>query len=126
MNNTQKKAIAKNEIIDVRIREDTGYKNLPRSTVVVDVVINGVCHRLETEFNGEMVREEDDPVELGKSRQDIAFYQNGCLFQDGYTSANPGTYELEKNKTKGKWSNIVRHEKRFREIEYNNDGKRID
>ena len=63
-----------------------------------------------------MVREEDDPVELGKSRQDMAFYQNGCLFQDGYTSANPGTYELEK----------YQNGKRFREIEYDNDGKRID
>ena len=112
---------SKNEIIDVRIEEDDGFR--PRSTVVVDVVINGVCHRLETIFSGEMVREEDDREELGKSRQDIAFYQNGCLFNDGYTTANPGTYELEEYTPKGHFRMTSR---RFKEIEYDNDGKRVE
>jgi hypothetical protein len=116
---------AKNEIINVRIEEDDGFR--PRSTVVVDVVINGICHRLETIFSGEMVREEDDREELGKSRQDISFYQNGCLFQDGYTTANPGTYELEIFSSRfNSKSRIFTHEKRFREIEYDNDGRRVE
>tara|TARA_R100001082_G_scaffold102355_1_gene72388 strand:+ start:3065 stop:3415 length:351 start_codon:yes stop_codon:yes gene_type:complete len=112
-----------NAIIDARIKEDTGYKNLPRSTVIVDVVINGVCHRLETEFSGEMVREEDDEKELGKSRQNIAFYQNGCLFQDGYNTANPGTYEVEEYTPEGHFRMTAR---RFKEIEYNDEGERIN
>lgn len=113
-----------NNIIDARIEEsDIGHSKFDRTTVIVDVVINGVCHRLETVFSGEMVREEDDPKELGKSRQDIAFYQNGCLFQDGYTTANPGTYELEEYIPKGHFRMTAR---RFKEIEYNDDGERIN
>ena len=114
-----------NEIIDVRIEEDDGFR--PRSTVVVDVVINGICHRLETIFSGEMVREEDDREELGKSRQDIAFLQNGCVFSDNYTTANPDTYELEIFRSRfNSKSRMFTHEKRFRRIEYDNDGKRVE
>tara|TARA_R100001230_G_C5526477_1_gene61899 strand:+ start:51 stop:428 length:378 start_codon:yes stop_codon:yes gene_type:complete len=115
---------SKNEIIDVRIEEDDGFR--PRSTVVVDVVINGICHRLETIFSGEMVREEDDREELGKSRQDIAFLQNGCVFSDKYTTANPDSYELEIFRSRFNSKREVIHEKRFRRIEYDNDGKRVE
>ena len=48
-----------NAIIDAKLEEyEAG--NYKETTVIVDVVVNNVCHRLETTFSGDMVREEDD------------------------------------------------------------------
>ena len=111
-----------NAIIDAKLEEyEAG--NYKETTVIVDVVVNNVCHRLETTFSGDMVREEDDEKELGKSRQKIAFSQNGCMFQDRYNTANPGTFEVEEYIPKGHFHMTS---KRFKEIEYDNDGKRIN
>jgi G:T-mismatch repair DNA endonuclease (very short patch repair protein) len=100
-----------NEIIDARLKEykGGGYSS---TTVIVDVVVNGICHRLETTFSGDMVREEHDEPELGKSRQDISFYQNGCFFADHRTT-NTNTYVLENY-----WldKGITKPLRRFREL----------